>query len=98
MFLLPRVSFRRRRFRCGHEIAIELKVLLANKKLMFHSDLLEGMDRIVAQEREGHVLSAGTIEDDDNKLGHVVTNMALMSLKRLAERQAVIKTRKLNAV
>jgi len=44
------------------------------------------------------VLSAGTIEDDDNKLGHVVTNMALMSLKRLAERQAVIKTRKLNAV
>ena len=41
------------------------------------------------------VLSAGTIEEDDNKLGHVVTNMALMSLKRLAERQAVIKMGKL---
>src|SRR6478609_10855102 len=53
MFLLPRVSFRRRRFRCSHEAAIELKVLLANKKLMFHSDLLEGMDLIVVQEREG---------------------------------------------
>jgi hypothetical protein len=38
------------------------------------------------------VLCAGTIEEDDNKLGQVVTNMALMSLKRLAERQAVIKT------
>jgi hypothetical protein len=37
-------------------------------------------------------LSAGTIEEDDNKLGQVVTNMALMSLKRLTERQAVIKT------
>jgi hypothetical protein len=38
------------------------------------------------------VLSAGTIEEDDNKLRQVVTNMALTSLKRLAERQAVIKT------
>ena len=38
------------------------------------------------------VLSAGTIEEDDNKLGLAVTNMALMSLKRLAERQTVIKT------
>ena len=34
------------------------------------------------------VLSAGTIEEDDNKLGQVVTNTSLMSLKR----QAVIKT------
>ena len=38
------------------------------------------------------VLSAGTIEEDDNKLGQVVTNTSLMSLKRLADRQAVIKT------
>jgi hypothetical protein len=73
--------------------------LLANKELMFHSDLLEGMDRIVVQEREGR----GRIicRDDRGRrqqLGHVVTNMALMSLKRLAERQAVIKTGKLNAV
>ena len=45
-----------------------------------------------------HVLSAGAIEGDDDKLGQAVTNMALTSLKRLAERQAVIKTRKLNAV
>jgi hypothetical protein len=94
MFLLPRVSFRCCRFRCSYETAIELEVLLANKKLMFHIDLLEGMDRIVhrAQEREGRgriiCLSAGTIEEDDNKLGQVVTNTSLMSLKR----QAVIKT------
>jgi hypothetical protein len=77
--------------------------LLANKKLMFHSCLLEGMDRIAhcAQERSHiapkrgrveDVLSAGTIGEDDNKLGQVVTNMALMSRERLAERQAVIKT------
>ena len=38
------------------------------------------------------VLSAGTIGEDDNKLGQVVTNMALTSLKRLVGRQAVIKT------
>jgi hypothetical protein len=38
------------------------------------------------------VSSAGTIEEDDDKLRQVVTNMALTSLKRLAERQAVIKT------
>jgi hypothetical protein len=38
------------------------------------------------------VLSAGTIEEDDDKLRQVVTDMALTSLKRLAERQAVIKT------
>jgi len=38
------------------------------------------------------VLSAGTIEEDDDKLGQVVVNIALTSLKRLAERQAVIKT------
>jgi hypothetical protein len=50
------------------------------------------------REKVEDVLSAGTIEEDENKLGQVVTNMALMSLKRLAERQAVIKTRKLNAV
>ena len=37
------------------------------------------------------VLSAGTIEEDDDKLGQAVTSMALTSLKRLAERQAVIK-------
>ena len=39
-----------------------------------------------------HVLSAGTIEGDDDKLGQAVTNMALTSLKRLVGRQAVIKT------
>ena len=39
-----------------------------------------------------HVLSAGTIEGDDDKLGQAVTNMALTSLKRLAGQQAVIKT------
>ena len=39
-----------------------------------------------------HVLSAGTIEEDDDKLGQAVTNMALTSLKRLVGRQAVIKT------
>ena len=60
---------------------------------MFHSDLLEGMDRIVAQEGEGRGrIICRNDREDDNKLGQVVTNMALMSLKRLAERQAVIKT------
>src|SRR5713226_10518821 len=39
-----------------------------------------------------HVLSAGTNEEDDDKLGQAVTNMALTSLKRLVGRQAVIKT------
>lgn len=39
-----------------------------------------------------HVLSAGTIEEDDDQLGQAVTNMALTSLKRLVGRQAVIKT------
>jgi hypothetical protein len=43
--LLPRVSFRCRRFRCSHETVIELKVLLANEKLMFHSYLLWGHGR-----------------------------------------------------
>src|SRR5216684_3065376 len=43
---LPVASFRCRRLRCCHETAIELKVLLANEKLMFHSHLVEGMDRI----------------------------------------------------
>jgi hypothetical protein len=38
------------------------------------------------------VLSAGTIEEDNNKPGQAVTNIALTSLKRLVERQAVIKT------
>src|ERR1700758_5061041 len=37
-------------------------------------------------------MSAGTIEEDDDKLGQAVTNMALTSLKRLVGRQAVIKT------
>jgi hypothetical protein len=37
-------------------------------------------------------MSAGTIEDDDDKLGQAVTNMALTSLKRLVGRQALIKT------
>jgi hypothetical protein len=37
-------------------------------------------------------MSAGTIEEDDDKLGQAVTNMALTSLKRLVRRQAVIKT------
>lgn len=78
MFLLPRVSFRCRRFRCSHETAIELKVLLANKKLMFHSCLLEGMDRIAHCAQEGEVedvLSAGTIEEGDNKLGQAVITL-----------------------
>jgi hypothetical protein len=98
MFLLPRVSFRCRRFRCSHETAIELKVLLANKKLMLHCYLLEGMDRIAhcAQEREGR----GRIICRNDR-GRTTTSLgkssptaschqhALMSLKRLAERQAV---------
>jgi hypothetical protein len=42
--------------------------------------------------RVEHVLSAGTIEEDDDMLGQAVTNMALTSLKRLVGRQAVIKT------
>jgi hypothetical protein len=94
MFLLPRVSFRCRRFRCSHATAIELKVLLANEKLMFHSYLLEGTDRIVHCAQEGKVedlSSAGTIEEDDDKLGQAVTNIALTSLKRLVGQQAVIK-------
>ena len=37
-------------------------------------------------------MSAGTIEEDDDKLGQAVTNMALTSLKRLVGRQAVIRT------
>ena len=37
-------------------------------------------------------MSAGTIEEDDDKLGQAVTKMALTSLKRLVGRQAVIKT------
>ena len=37
-------------------------------------------------------MSAGTIEEDDDKLGQAVTNMALTWLKRLVGRQAVIKT------
>src|SRR5206468_3392151 len=37
-------------------------------------------------------MSAGTIEDDDDKLRQAVTNMALTSLKRLVGRQALIKT------
>jgi hypothetical protein len=36
-------------------------------------------------------LSAGTIEENDNKLGQAVTNIALTSFKRLVERQAVIE-------
>ena|SRR6478752_7502346 len=94
MFLLPRVSFRCRRLRCSHATAIELKVLLANEKLMFHSYLLEGTDRIAHCAQEGKVedlSSAGTIEEDDDKLGQAVTNIALTSLKRLVGRQAVIK-------
>jgi len=37
-------------------------------------------------------LSAGAIEEDDDKLGQAVTNMPLTSLKRLVGRQAVTKT------
>jgi hypothetical protein len=37
-------------------------------------------------------MSAGTIEDDDDKLGQAVTNMAPTSLKQLVGRQAIIKT------
>ena len=39
-----------------------------------------------------HVLSAGAIEGDDDKLGQAVTNVALTSLKRLVGRQVIIKT------
>jgi hypothetical protein len=70
MFLLPRVSFHYRRFRCSHATAIELEVLLANEKLMFHGYLLESMGRIAHCAQEGKVedvLSAGTIEEDDDK-------------------------------
>ena len=38
------------------------------------------------------VLSAGAIEEDDDKLGQAVTNMPLTSLKRLVGRQAVTRT------
>ena len=38
-----------------------------------------------------HVLSAGAIEEDDDKLWQAVTNMPLTSLKRLVGRQAVTK-------
>jgi hypothetical protein len=72
------------RFRCCHETAIELKVLLANKKLMFHGYLVEGMDRIADCAQEGEVedvLSTGTIEEDDDKLEQGVTNIAPTSLK-----------------
>jgi hypothetical protein len=37
-------------------------------------------------------MSAGTIEEDDDKLGHAITNLALTSLKRLVGRQAAIET------
>jgi hypothetical protein len=37
-------------------------------------------------------MSTGTIEEDDDKLGQAVTNMALTSLKRLVGRRAVITT------
>ena len=37
-------------------------------------------------------MSPRTIEEDDDKLGQAVTNMALTSLKRLVGRQAVIRT------
>jgi hypothetical protein len=62
---------------------------------MFHSCLLEAWTGSRIAPKRGKVedvLSAGTIEEDDNKLGQVVTDKALMSLERLAERQAVIKT------
>ena len=91
-----------RRFRCSHETAIELKVLLANEKLMFHSYLPKAWTGSHIAPKRGKVedvlsagtieLSAGTIEEDDNKLGQAVTNIALTSLKRLVERQAVIET------
>jgi len=35
-----------------------------------------------------HILSAGAIEEDDDKLGQAVTNMPLTSLKRLVGRRA----------
>jgi hypothetical protein len=44
------------------------------------------------REKVEDVLSTGTIEEDDDKLGQAVTNIALTSLKRLVGRQAVIKT------
>jgi hypothetical protein len=91
MFLLPRVSFRCRRFRCSHATAIEFKVLLANEELMFHSYLLGApTGSRIAPKRVEDLSSAGTIEEDD-KLGPAVTNIALTSLKRLVGRQAVIK-------
>jgi hypothetical protein len=93
MLLLPRVSFRCRRFRYSHETAIELKVLLANEKLMFHSYLLWGHGpKGIVRLRVGsveHVLSAGAIEEDDDKLGQAVTNMPLTSLKRVVGKQSL---------
>jgi len=61
---------------------------------MFHSYLVEGMDRIThcAQEGEGRRRIFCRIEEDDDKLRQAVTNIALTSLKRLVGRQAVIKT------
>lgn len=50
----------------------------------------EGMVRLRVGSVE-HVLSAGAIEEDDDKLGQAVTNMPLTSLKRLVGRQAVTK-------
>jgi hypothetical protein len=39
-----------------------------------------------------HVLSAGAIEEDEDKLGQVLTNTPPKSLKRLVGRQAITKT------
>ena len=62
---------------------------------MFHSYLLEGMagSHIAPKRgRSSSYYSAGAIEEDDDKLGQAVANMALTSLKRLVGRKAVIKT------
>ena len=69
--------------------------MLANEKLMFHSDLLKGVDTgsHIAPKRGKveDVLSAGTIEEDE-EVWASRHNIAATSLKRLVERQAVIKT------
>jgi hypothetical protein len=69
--------------------------LLANEKLMFHSCLLEGMDRIVHCAQEGKGRGRIIFRNDRGRRQQACAsrhNIALTSPKRLVERQAVIKT------
>jgi hypothetical protein len=68
--------------------------LLANKKLMFHSCLLEGMDRIAHCAQEGGGRGRIICRNDRGRRQQAWAschNIALTSLKRLVERQTVIK-------